>query len=263
MIDTTEIISSACYSEFEINVAGKRHRVFLQPGFFPSVPLSCRFHRHSYAEAHIALRGETAFRLDKETRRLRAGDILILPPKTYHGRAFAAPGTLTSSFLIDLELTAPIAFTLPPALLEAFFAELTDARETQNFVRIPHYLSLLFTHATNEFAFTPGVKDYYVVIQDFFNVHYDQDVHLSDLTEILHLSTRQTERLIKEYTGHSFRSELVNIRLLAAKHLLDTTSLNLKEICQSVGFKSYSGFWKAMKARGYIDLPDVGIDHKN
>lgn len=240
------------YSEIEIDLLGEAHRVFLQPGFFPGTPKSTAFHRHGYTEIHLVFEGETAFALDRETYTAKKGEALLLPPMIYHHRTLASEGCATTSFLIDIPLSSPATVSLPLPLLDAFAAELDEVKRTENMARLPQYLSLILSHVRQDFVAAHGVKDYRALIQEFFYLNHAKDVHMSDLTAALHLSTRQTERLFKEYTGSSFRAELSNMRLSTAKHLLDTTDMSLKEICEQVGFRSYSGFWRAMRAKGYI-----------
>ena len=102
-----------------------------------------------------------------------------------------------------------------------------------------------FCHKKKVIAQT--VDDYGFIIQEFFSIHYSEDIHLGDLANLLHLSERQTERLVKEYTGNSFRNELAAIRINIAKNLLKYSQMSMRKICEYVGYKSYVGFWKAMK----------------
>ena len=60
-----------------------------------------------------------------------------------------------------------------------------------------------------------------------------------------YLSLKQTERLIVEYTGNTFRKEMAQKRIEAAKHLISTENITLAEAAEQVGYHSYSGFWKA------------------
>ena len=76
---------------------------------------------------------------------------------------------------------------------------------------------------------------------------------MRDIANYLHLSERQSERLIIDYTGHSFRDELVATRMNMAKILFSTTDMSLSEISQYVGYKSYNGFWKAAKKFNFFD----------
>ena len=90
------------------------------------------------------------------------------------------------------------------------------------------------------------MTDYGFLIHEFFSLHYSEDLHLCDLAQFLHLSERQTERLVIEHTGNTFRNELTAIRMTIAKKLLTSSQMSLTEISQYVGYKSYAGFWKAL-----------------
>ena len=70
---------------------------------------------------------------------------------------------------------------------------------------------------------------------------------MCDLAKILSLSDRQTERLVIKYMGKPFRGVLSDIRTEMAKRLMETTVMSMSEISRMVGYKSYAGFWKAMK----------------
>ena len=43
------------------------------------------------------------------------------------------------------------------------------------------------------------------------------------------------------------KMHVVEMRMNTAEHLHKTTDMSLTEISQYVGYKSYNGFWKAMK----------------
>ena len=97
------------------------------------------------------------------------------------------------------------------------------------------------------------INDPKFLICEFFSNQYSLDVNLGDLAKVLCLSERQAERLVVNLTGKTFQEELTSKRIAMAKRLKKTTALSLKEISEYVGYRSYSGFWKAMKkeeARG-------------
>ena len=107
--------------------------------------------------------------------------------------------------------------------------------------------------SANERLEAKEVTDYGFLIHEFFSIHYNEDIHLRDIANYLHLAERQSERLIIDYTGHSFRDELVATRMNMAKILFSTTDMSLSEISQYVGYKSYNGFWKAAKKFNFFD----------
>ncbi|MBO5754449.1 MAG: helix-turn-helix domain-containing protein [Clostridia bacterium] len=235
-----------CFLELDVHTTKGKCKAFLQPGFFPRTSATNRYHKHGYAEVHVGLSGESVFSSDGEHYVLKKGQLLILPPHRYHCCTHRSEEAKTSSFLAVMEVTEPCYHSLSPALLDAYREELNLIVTDQNFARLPYYIGLLLTVATGCVLSAPDVNHYGVLIHDFFNVHYSEDIHIKDLAEHLHLSVRQTERLVKEHTAHSFRQELFHARLSAAKHLLETTGLSPKEVCIQTGFKSVAELQKTL-----------------
>ena len=62
------------------------------------------------------------------------------------------------------------------------------------------------------------------------------------------MSEKQASRLIKKHMGATFSDVLSDYRLQAANRLLfGTPEMSLTEVAEFVGYRSYSGFWKAFK----------------
>ena len=91
------------------------------------------------------------------------------------------------------------------------------------------------------------IKDREFLMHEFLERSYASEVSLSDLAKELNLSEKQTERVVKEITGNTFRQEIKKRRMEWAKQLLADGGLTLEEVSHMVGYKSYSGFWKAIK----------------
>ena len=73
------------------------------------------------------------------------------------------------------------------------------------------------------------------LIDDFLD-KYDEDLKLHDLGEQLHLSTKQTNRILKKYYGSSFKQKQLITRIQIAMDLLplytpDRNSLNKVLLC--------------------------------
>ena len=86
------------------------------------------------------------------------------------------------------------------------------------------------------------------IIYEFFENRYNEDVTVFDLARELNLSEKQTSRLVEMYIGVGFSKALTNYRLNAAKQLLTSDkSLTMSTVAELVGYRSYSGFWKAFK----------------
>lgn len=85
----------------------------------------------------------------------------------------------------------------------------------------------------------------YEIISNFHNT----DLKLEDIAGELHLSPRQTSRVLYEYFGMSFSDMLTETRLADAKYQIEHTDAALTDIALSAGFQSYNGFWKAFRKK--------------
>ena len=93
--------------------------------------------------------------------------------------------------------------------------------------------------------------DYAYLIFEYLSVHYNQDITVSSIAKELNFSTKQVQRIIKGETGNTFLSELTAHRMMIADYLMKSTEMSLKEIAEHIGYKSYSGFWKAWQKYSY------------
>lgn len=73
-------------------------------------------------------------------------------------------------------------------------------------------------------------------------LNFDQDFDFEQLAETLNLSASRLRHLFKEQTGISFRKYLRKERIKQAKHLLETSFLNIKETAHRVGIGDSSHF---------------------
>jgi transcriptional regulator GlxA family with amidase domain len=116
-------------------------------------------------------------------------------------------------------------------------------------IKLIGYLSMLCSQFMEDKpGVVPHIEDRELLIYEFFSKKYNQDVSLSDLAGLLNLSKKQTERMVEKFTGRSFRAEIAHHRMEAAAQLMKIPGLSLSDIATRVGYKSYSGFWKAYKA---------------
>ena len=85
------------------------------------------------------------------------------------------------------------------------------------------------------------------IVETYFFHNYKENISLETLAGILHLSTKQTARIIQKIYGKSFRECLTQTRLQVAKRLLTDTNKDIKDIAFNVGFQSYNGFYMSFK----------------
>ena len=84
------------------------------------------------------------------------------------------------------------------------------------------------------------------LIEDAFFYHY-ADLTLEDLAASLHLSPRQTQRLLREYFGKTFSQKRTEARMAAACHYLEKTDLSVTAISELLGFSSIEHFSAAFR----------------
>lgn len=239
------------YYELNIFVNDKSCKVFLQNGFYSfSSPLNST-HKHNYTEIHLISNGNATFRVGKEVFTVGGGEMMVIPKGIFHSWNIDSSDTLHSAFQIDLPIDLPHVISADVSVINGFFNEILKYRTTNDHTVIAAYIPLICSYLKgSNFEHINNVSDGGILIEMFFSTSYDKDVRLCDLAEILHLSERQTERLIKEHTGHTFKEELAATRISVARYLLQTTNMSLSEVAQYVGYHSYAGFWKAMQKYG-------------
>lgn len=236
------------YQELEIVTSTQKHKAFFMDGFhLESIPTT-NLHNHNFSEVHLLAKGNADFMIGGKTYTLSQGSIMIIPRGVFHCCIKCDKDTHHNAFQIDYETDSVKTLVIGKETIQSFFDEIALTNTTKNYYKIASYISLFCSHIHNESSLhTSNVTDYGFIIWEFLSLHYNEDLHVSDLAKELHLSERQTERLMKEYTGKSFKNELCEIRMNIAKHLIDNSELSLSEIARYVGYDSYAGFWKAMK----------------
>ena len=84
------------------------------------------------------------------------------------------------------------------------------------------------------------------IIEDAFFYRY-RTLTLSDLSRLLNLSTRQTQRLLQQNFGKTFSQKLTEARMAAASQYLLNTALSVTEISERTGFSSIEHFSAAFR----------------
>lgn len=77
------------------------------------------------------------------------------------------------------------------------------------------------------------------------NLH--KQITLSDVAEHVFLNPIYLSSYFKEKTGENFSAYIKNIRIERAKQLLQKDDLSIAQICETIGFKSESYFYKLFK----------------
>lgn len=207
--------------------------------------ITTAIHNHLHSEIHMIYKGEAKFVIDGVEHIVSENHAILIPPYLYHT-------VETKSFPLEricfhAECTAEnvVVKSIPAGLIPEIAAKVQNDEDIS---AIYNYLFFVLSELTaqNIFKLSP-VKDYTLQIREFFSLNYHRNIQLSDLAEELFLSTMQTQRVVKKYTGKTFGENLLQQRMTVAENLMQTTEMSLSEIAEYVGYHSYCGFWKAYK----------------
>lgn len=124
---------------------------------------------------------------------------------------------------------------------------------------------LLVIHVIRNFAsnsqlkpisYHPQILDVpFLLIEEAFLSGY-KDLTLKNLSEKIGLSTRQTERLLKQYYNSSFQQKKTKARMAAAASLLMNTAETITAIAEKTGYSSSEHFAHAFKNYYQITASD-------
>ena len=84
------------------------------------------------------------------------------------------------------------------------------------------------------------------IIEDAFFYRH-RSLTLKDLSSLLNLSARQTQRLLRDNFGKTFSQKLADARMAAASQLLAGTDLSVTEIAERTGYSSIEHFSAAFR----------------
>ncbi|WP_237167726.1 helix-turn-helix domain-containing protein [Paenibacillus yonginensis] len=105
----------------------------------------------------------------------------------------------------------------------------------------------LVTTAMEYRDFTERATSVVEEIKQHILSHYGDELSRNDLAEIVYLNPDYLARLFKKETGISLGSYVIQVRIAAAKQLLETTSLSVYAVANKVGYGNYSYFSKLFK----------------
>ena len=90
-----------------------------------------------------------------------------------------------------------------------------------------------------------------IIIEEYFLYEY-QNLSLDILADRLKLSTRQTQRLLKEYYGKTFQEKKAEARMSAAAILLEDGERSITSIANLLGYSSVEHFSSAFRSYYHI-----------
>lgn len=235
--------------EIRINLAGNDIKVFMQHNFFEASALDSTVHKHGYTELHCIQRGTVEYVINGKRLVAEPGDLIVIPPGNFHSKHPKNENDFGACiFQVSLGCDQAEKHRLSVNIFNELINLVGEYKKNHGTAKLSAYLALICSYivksSENQIH---KIVDREFLIYEFFLNQYHLDVTLSDLAQILNLSEKQTEREVMKYTGRHFRGELAYRRVEAAKYLLNTEKIRLREAAERVGYKSYSGFFKAYK----------------
>ncbi len=242
-------------------------------------------HKHNYLEIMIVLSGRITHRISDESITLGEGDILILNKHVAHSIDRADTGDLG----VNLILSDNFIESLSKELSETVFSELADQNarhdgggiylafstkgnkqisniienllfELTEYSADMHILrsttTLLFNYlsrkskrllrAASRLPDRDGLRR--AAVLGYIRNNY-KTASLSELADMMFLSTPYLSKLINEYFGKSFKALLLDERMRRAAELIVKTDMPIGDIINSVGYENESYFHREFKQK--------------
>ncbi len=246
----------------------------INDNFSGGLVASDHYHFHSAYEVHVAIKGQTHIMIEDADVVLNEGDVCVIPPDTVH-YVYKSDDSSKTGFRFTFSPLSKHSDELYK-LFEKSFGSVTDYFIIKNHNIYQKYLSIACELATN------SVQDFIIAemlflslyeiatimgganeindhsenhslinlseqIEEFISSNYQRKLYLEELADYLHLSKRQTERIIKKVFNTSFNELLNKKRLTIAKFMLKNTLLTVDEISEQLGFADKSYFYRKFK----------------
>lgn len=241
------------YNELTVKVGAEERKVFLRNNFYSQIDTNI-FHKHNYAEFQLITDGDVKFRLGDRDVCVKRDSMLVVPSWVLHCCTEKDATARHVAFQMDFDIDEFKIFKLNEHIIKEFLEELEICKSNGDYNKISAYISLFGSYLPcSPKIEAKQIEDYRFLLREFFSTRYaNPDISLRELADELHTSERQAERIVKKHTGNTFKRELMLTRVTVARHLLKLGDMSLSDIASTVGYRSYTGFWKAMKKQNLL-----------
>ncbi len=226
-------------------------------------------HEHDYYEVYLFLEGDTKYVVEGNEYFLKPYDIILIKKNEMHRAYHNNPSTYHRIYLhifpeffehfqcseyeekfLDFTSGNKIdsSIVISNGLADAIFRlkkYTNDFQDMNSSVARAILLEILYlihnvdklTKADRKNVILQGVIDY-------INIHYAEDITLQFLEDKFFVSKNHLCYLFRTETGLTVHQYLTRRRLAEVRGLLQK-GMNIAEISSKVGFKTYSGFYRA------------------
>lgn len=228
-------------------------------------------HNHVYYELFNVIEGTLTLHFEKGSITLHRNSSIIIPPMIFHVCS-KEPNSIVEAIDFQfksnkLKSTMPLYNIISKTLVPPYYTIIDDYKmmillknlhssiEKNDYLQVSllfHRFVLLLFNAANDTSNThtspvdSNIKRLYK-IQQTISRDYSKDIKLETIANMLFLSPRQVNRLIKQHMGHSFKEYLTIMRMNAASEYLITTNIPISEIYNKVGYNSLQSFYVAFQ----------------
>ena len=218
-------------------------------------------HEHKEFEIYYMKEGSCTYRIEDHTYRIKQGDVVLIPGNLSHCTTYAK-GAHTR-FLINcsyeyipkpvlerLETVGPLYRNIKAiSQLEELFAKIeheyahADALSIEVLKCFTAELLFVILRHKNEHERIEQGSNIIVMVQEYIQNNYMNEVKLSSLAEMLCVSQEHLSRVFKQETGIGFKDYLVRFRLKKAEEMLrHETGRAVSEIAYACGFNDGNYF---------------------
>lgn len=238
------------------------------------------YHSHDHIELSIILKGQGVYYINEKEYPVKAGDLIILNPGTYHKSMVTHSDDFTTEYYIgfsDIHLreNAPNTFPLADGkmvlsmnrsiqqeifkLCALMTKEFEVYRPGQYFMLKAYLIQLLLlllrekqnivTPAQNGCIFESPHKNYVVnQMIHYFNKHYSEKISLDQIAQNMYLSIFYISKIFKSETGDTPINYLIQLRMEKARKLMETEpASSIQSIAAQVGYEDAYYFSKLFK----------------
>ena len=237
-------------------------------------------HAHDFYEIYIHIKGARFYCIDNTIFELQPNQLLIIPPLHMHGLVcdhdlvdyercylYLSPEMLCQCGLgkVDLARLIDDAYKHKKLLrclsseevslcqnylklLEQTSASVLFQNQLDNYSKILQILEIMICsmEASSSSFHVSTVKSSMQDILHYINDHFTENITVSSIGQLFHLSESFLSHRFKEYTNKGIYEYILYKRILKAKELMGT-DLSLTEIAFQCGFHDYSNFLRVFK----------------
>ena len=229
---------------------------------FKEIAGAVALHFHEFYDIEVSLEGAGTYSMDGINYNIEAGSFFFMSPSSCHSICFTE-----NTKLINLMFTLDAC---EPTFLYKLFdsvphISVTLSENDQNFVRtiaeeMVHtdqhcYLSAMLNsllgkinalYCAKETTVKTTAMQYALL---YIQSHFKENISLEDVARRINYSPNYFSNKFKSYSGVTFKSYVMNLKLSFAEKLLRSTALSVTEICYQCGFRDFSNFLFYFKRR--------------